>query len=207
MNDLIAKIEQLKKTNIKKKINQRIRQFKNIDKKSNDELFKEMCFCMLTANFNAEKSIKIQNEIGKCFIADSEEQLCNKLREYGHRFPNKRAYYIHQSQKYKNELSRIVNFHDKKAVRDWIVKNVKGLGYKEASHFLRNIGFDDLAIIDFHIIDILSSYNVIIKPNTITKNKYLEIEKKLNTLAKKTNLTLAELDLYLWYMETGKILK
>ncbi|PNX46419.1 MAG: N-glycosylase [Thermoplasmata archaeon M9B1D] len=207
MNDLIAKIEQLKKTNIKQKVNQRIKQFKNINKKSNDELFKEMCFCMLTANFNAEKSIKIQNEIGQCFITDSKEQLCNKLREYGHRFPNTRAYYIHQSQKCKNDLSRIVNFHDKKAVREWIVKNVKGLGYKEASHFLRNIGFDDYAIIDFHIIDILSSYHIINKPKTITKNKYLEIEEKLIDLAKKTNLTLAELDLYLWYMETGKILK
>ena len=50
-------------------------------------------------------------------------------------------------------------------------------------------------------------YNIINKPKTITKNKYLEIEEKLIDLAKKTNLTLAELDLYLWYTETGKILK
>ena len=64
-----------------------------------------------------------------------------------------------------------------------------------------------MSLIDFHIIDILSYYNIINKPKTITKNKYLEIEEKLIDLAKKTNLTLAELDLYLWYMETGKILK
>jgi N-glycosylase/DNA lyase len=149
----------------------------------------------------------MQNEIDQGFITDSKEQLCKKLQEYGHRFPNTRADYIHHSKKCKQDLSRIVNFHDKKAVREWIVKNVKGLGYKEASHFLRNIGFDDYAIIDFHIINILSSYDVIIRPKTITKNKYLEIEEKLRQLAKKTNLTLAELDLYLWYIETGKILK
>jgi N-glycosylase/DNA lyase len=166
-----------------------------------------MCFCLLTANFNAEKSIKIQNEIGECFITDSKEQLSKKLQEYGHRFPNTRAEYIHQSQKCKDELTEIVKFHDKKALRDWIVKNVKGLGYKEASHFLRNIGFEDYAIIDFHIVDILSDYNIITRPKTITKKKYLEIEDKLRMLAKKTNLSLAELDLYLWYMETGKILK
>ena len=207
MKELIAKIEELKKTEIQQKINQRIKEFKDINKQSNDELFKEMCFCMLTANFNAEKSIKIQNKIGQCFITDSKEQLSKKLQEYGHRFPNTRAEYIHQSQKCKNELSKIVNFHDKKALRQWIVKNVKGLGYKEASHFLRNIGFDDYAIIDFHIIDILSKYSIITRPKAITKNKYLEVEAKLKQLAKKTNLTLAELDLYLWYMETGKILK
>ena len=207
MKELIAKIEALKKTEIQQKINQRIKGFKDINKQSNDELFKEMCFCLLTANFNAEKSIKIQNEIGRGFITDSKEQLCKKLQEYGHRFPNTRAEYIHQSQKCKNDLSKIVNFHDKKALREWIVKNVKGLGYKEASHFLRNIGFDDYAIIDFHIIDVLSDYNIIKRPKTITKKKYLEIEDKLSTIAKKTTLTLAELDLYLWYIETGKILK
>ena len=84
---------------------------------------------------------------------------------------------------------------------------MKGLGYKEASHFLRNIGFDNYAIIDFHIIDILYDNKLIQKPKTITKNKYLEIEDLLKKIAKKTNLTLAELDLYLWYIETGKILK
>jgi N-glycosylase/DNA lyase len=37
--------------------------------------------------------------------------------------------------------------------------------------------------------------------------KYLEIENFLMKIAKKLNLSLAELDLYLWYIETGKILK
>ena len=69
------------------------------------------------------------------------------------------------------------------------------------------IGFDDFAIIDFHIIDILVNNNIIQRPNTITKNKYLQIEDTIRKLAKKTNLTLAEIDLYLWYIETGRILK
>ena len=207
MKNLIEKIESLKKSDIKKVIDNRINDFKNIDKKSNDQLFNEMCFCMLTANFNAEKSIKIQNEIGECFYTDSKDELTRKLKDFGHRFPNARAEYISESKKCKNKLNEIVKFHDKKALREWIVNNVKGLGYKEASHFLRNIGFDDYAIIDFHIVDILVDNGLIEKPKALTKKRYIEIEDLLKKLAKQTNLTLAELDLYLWYMETGKILK
>jgi N-glycosylase/DNA lyase len=207
MQKLLDKIENLKKTEIKNQINNRIKEFKNIDKESNNALFQEMCFCLLTANFNAEKSIKIQNEIGKCFLNNNKRELSEKLKQYGHRFPNARASYIIESQKCKDELEKIVRFHDKKALRDWLVKNVKGLGYKEASHFLRNVGFDDYAIIDFHIIDLLVKYDIIDRPKTITKNKYFEIENVLKKIAKKTNLALSKLDLYLWYMETGKILK
>jgi N-glycosylase/DNA lyase len=207
MEALVNKIESLKKSEVSKVIDQRINEFKNINKKSTDELFKEMSFCMLTANFNAEKSIKIQNEIGECFSNDSKDELSKKLKNYGHRFPNSRAEYISESLKCKDKLKEIVQFHDKKALREWIVNNVKGLGYKEASHFLRNIGFDDYAIIDFHIVDILVGHKLIERPNSLTKKKYLEIEDLLRKLAKKTNLTLAELDLYLWYLETGKVLK
>jgi len=207
MKELIKRIENLKKSDISKKVEERINEFKNIDKSSNDELFKEICFCLLTANYNAEKSIKIQDEIGECFLTDSKEELTKKLKNYGHRFPNVRAEYISESIKCKEKLNEIVQFPDKKALRDWIVNNVKGLGYKEASHFLRNVGFDDYAIIDFHIVDILVDNKIINKPKTLTKRKYLEIEDKLRKIAEKTDLNLAELDLYLWYLETGKILK
>jgi len=207
MKSLINKIESLKKSEVSNTVNNRINEFKNVNKKSDDELFQEMCFCMLTANFDAEKSIKIQNEVGECFFTDSKDELSKKLKNYGHRFPNARAEYISESLKCKDKLKEIVQFHDKKALREWIINNVKGLGYKEASHFLRNIGFDDYAIIDFHIVDILVNHKLIERPNSLTKKKYLEIEELLRKLAKKTDLTLAELDLYLWYLETGKVLK
>lgn len=207
MNNLINKIESLKNSEIEGLVNDRIKEFKEINKKSNDELFKEMCFCILTANFTAEKTIKIQDQIGECFLTDSKTELSKKLKNLGHRFPNTRAEYIVESAKYRDKLEEITQFHDSKKLREWIVKNVKGLGYKEASHFLRNIGFDDYAIIDFHIVDILVDHNLIERPKALTKRKYLEIENILRDLARKTDLSLAELDLYLWYMETGKILK
>ena len=92
-------------------------------------------------------------------------------------------------------------------IREWLAKTIKGLGYKEASHFLRNIGFKNLAIIDFHIIDILEKFGIIQKPKTLSKKKYIEIEQVLKKIGECVNLDLDELDLYLWYMETNEVLK
>lgn len=205
---LIDSINQLKKTETAKEIAKKITDFENIGKKSSKEIYLELCYCLLTANFNAKKSIDIQNKIGSGFARLSLEQLSDKLKEYGHRFPNTRANFIYLSRIYKDNLKEeLFKNKTEENKRDWLVKNIKGLGYKEASHFLRNIGYKDLAIIDFHIIDILVDNKKIEKPKTITKAKYLEIENILRKLAKKVNLSLAELDLYLWFLETGKIYK
>ena len=190
MKQLLREIDQLKKSKTKQLVDQRISEFKQ-----NKDLFSELCFCLLTANTSAELGIKCQNEC-RGFKNFSEKKLAEELKSVGYRFYNRRAAFIVAARKHKLILDR-----------DWLVKNVKGLGMKEASHFLRNIGFDDYAIIDFHIVDLLVKHNLIEKPKTLTKKKYLEIEQVLKKLATKTNLTLAELDLYLWYMETGKVLK
>lgn len=167
-------------------------------------LFNELCFCILTANYNAERAIAIQNEVGDGFAELSEPELASRLKELGYRFPNVRAKYIVCAREHPLEK---LKFNDERELRDWLVENVKGLGLKEASHFLRNIGFKDVAIIDFHIIDALVEHKIIAKPKTLTRKKYLMIEEKLREMAGELGITLAELDLYLWYLETGKILK
>ena len=205
---LLQSIKNLKNSKIKNLVDTRLREFKEIGNGSNNEIFEELCFCILTANFNAERSMKIQMEIGDEFLTISKSHLAKKLRALGHRFPNRRARYIFDARRHKNILKDIVKtFNDDNELREWLVKNVKGIGYKEASHFLRNIGYTSFAIIDFHIIDVLTKHKIIEKPNVLTKRKYLEIEDSLGKIARKSNLNLAELDLYLWYMETGKILK
>lgn len=205
---LLRSIEKLKKSEVKNLVDIRVREFKRNGVKSSSEIFKELCFCILTANFNAEKSIKIQTEIGNGFLTLSEPQLAEKLKKFGHRYPNTRARCIVEARKYKGLLKGIIeSFDNEDELREWLVKNIKGIGYKEASHFLRNIGYINLAIIDFHIINLLERYKLFKKPRTLTKKKYFKIENLLRKIAEKSNLNLAELDLYLWHMETGKILK
>ena len=205
---LLETIEALKKGKVGQLVQARTTQFREMAKKPSGELFKELCFCILCANFTAERSMKIQDTVGDGFLNLPEKELAQKLKALGHRFPNTRAKYIVEARKYKESLkAEIASYNDDQELRNWLFAEVKGLGPKEASHFLRNIGYTDFAIVDFHIVDVLVRYGLIQKPKTVTKRRYLEIEETLRHVAQKVNLNMAELDLYLWYMETGKVLK
>ena len=193
---------------VRRIVKARIKEFESLRSSSREDLFKELCFCILAANFSAEKSLRIINEIGGDLLKLSEEELAETLRRLGHRFPSSRARYIIQARKSLDELVKILEtIDDEFMVREWLVRNVKGVGYKEASHFLRNIGFKNLSIIDFHIIDLLARYGLIERPRSLTRRRYLEIEGLLRRISEELGISLAELDLYLWYMETGRILK
>lgn len=188
-------------------VKQRMNEFARTgrDEKS---LFKEMCFCILTANFTAEGGIKIQQKLGNGFARLTKDELVKALRVLGYRFPNTRANYIVENRAlYGSLLGTLGRFKDGKTAREWLIRNVKGLGYKEASHFLRNSGFKDVAIIDRHILKYLDSRNLIELPRTLTKRRYMEYERLLYAIARKLDINLAELDLFLWYIMTGKVLK
>ena len=198
MEDLITSIDKVRDS-VGRVIDARMKEFFEVS-----DLFSELCFCLLTANFNAARSIAIQKEIGRGFETLEEEQLAQQLKKLGHRFPNARARYIVEARKYKDSLKEVLQLADP---REWLVKNIKGLGMKESAHFLRNVGKTDYAIIDFHIIDLLSRYKLIERPNILTPSRYLKIEEVLRKVSQRTRLSLGELDLYLWYLETGKVLK
>ncbi|MHA1931130.1 MAG: N-glycosylase/DNA lyase [Promethearchaeota archaeon] len=208
MQDLVDCIDNLKRSKVNHLIKSRVREFSEIGKKSLDTIFGELCFCIMTANCSAEKCIEVQVKIGEGFQKLDERELSKKLKMYGYRFPNIRADYIVKAREFQEELKKNLTANTNlKELREWIVKNIKGIGYKEASHFLRNIGYKGYAIIDFHIIDLLVKYNIIERPKTLTKTKYLEIEEILGKIAQNLKLCLSELDLFMWYMETGKVLK
>lgn len=189
----------------------RIKEFEENHKKGNLCWFKELCFCLLTANFKASESINICAEESRsdAFIKYSQEDLSGFLKQHKHRFPNARAKYIYEARKYKSEIKNIIeNFKDEKEAREWLVKNVKGLGYKESSHFLRNVGYKNSAIIDRHILNVLHENRIISEiPKHLSKKTYFMIENLLEKTAEEMDIDLAELDLYLWYMKTGKVLK
>jgi len=89
------------------------------------------------------------------------------------------------------------------------VENIKGFGWKEASHYLRNIGYFDLAIIDRHIINNLLEHKILdLDPKKgLTKKRYLLVEKILELVSEELGILPGELDLYMWYRKTGKVLK
>jgi len=207
MESLVSATKGLK-SSLGGRVGARMQEFAELGMKPSRELFKEMCFCLLTANFNAERAMAIQERIGDGFLTLPEPDLAARLKELGHRHPNARASYIAGARVHADGLKGILgSFAGGPEAREWLVRNVKGLGYKEASHFLRNIGYQDLAIIDFHIVDLLVSRGIIRSPGALSPARYVEIERILRELGARTNLTLGELDLYLWYQETGKILK
>lgn len=208
MDDLIKIINNLKESEVANVINSRIKEFAAFKEESIQIIFREMCFCIMTANCGAEKCIEIHNRMEDDFLILDRMQLAEKFKECGYRFPNIRSSYIIEARNYITDLKEELSQSDQDdSLRDWIVKHIKGLGYKEASHFLRNIGHENYAIIDFHIIDVLVKHNLIKKPKTLTKKKYIEIESILRKMGEILKINLAELDLYLWYLETGKILK
>jgi N-glycosylase/DNA lyase len=210
MKALLKELTDLKNSDIRRVIDTRISEFERFKKASDADLFSELCFCLMTANFQAEKSIKIQDALCTVFPALPEEKLSAELRKHGHRFPNMRAKFIVEARKHNKGLRAVLDsFSDDQARRNWLVGNVKGLGMKESSHFLRNIGYRNYAIIDFHIIDKLADSGLVEKPKnkSLTQKKYVEIENILKEIGRQAKLSQAELDLYLWYAETGKVLK
>jgi len=199
----------MQREDVRTLVQSRLSEFKRLrEEGSCAEIFSELSFCILTANFSAEKGISIQKAVGEGFLKLTQEELERILRRMGHRYPEKRAEYIVRNRSLLSEICRIVKKEGSgKEKREWLVKNVYGIGMKEASHFLRNTGHSDVAIIDFHILDLLSRYGVYEKPRSLTKRRYLDIERILEGIARELGIGLDSLDLYLWYMETGKVLK
>lgn len=208
--DLVEDISELmKRKDVKEIIEKKLEEFKRLGSKGScEEIFSELSFCVLTANYSAEGAILIQRKIGSGFLTLPLESLAEELREMGHRYPEKRALFIVKNRPLLGKVCNMVRGGGSgKQHREWLVENVYGFGMKEASHFLRNVGFSDVAILDFHILDLLERYGIIRKPKSLTKRRYLEMEKILENIAAKLGIKLDALDLYMWFMETGKVLK
>ncbi len=207
LNDELSKRINDIKLHYNKKINDRVIDFMNIGKSGNKSLFIELCFCILTANTSAEMGIKTQKYIMGGFIEYDRDKLRDELKKVKYRFYNKRTDYIVNARFIINDLTGLLSGNNKTYIREYLVNNIKGVGYKEASHFLRNIGVFDFAILDKHIMKILKEYNYIDEIKLSSKNDYLKTEKIFNEIAKSYKLKPGIFDLYLWKIATDKILK
>lgn len=170
---------------------------------SEDDLYSELCFCILTANWSAHGGMRAQKLIGHGFSILSLEELTEKLKAVGHRYPEARAKYIVENRWLLGKLREVIAQPDP---REFIVKNVKGLGWKESSHFLRNVAFPDYAILDKHVLRTMHLHGLIDEiPKGWTRKKYLDYEKRLRKAADAFGESLGKFDLYLWYMIKKKV--
>ncbi|MCM8804697.1 MAG: N-glycosylase/DNA lyase [Candidatus Omnitrophica bacterium] len=199
---------------VKKEIKERLKEFAE-NRKREDKIFEELCFCILTPQSKAKNcwhSIESLKKKG-LLLSGKEEEIKKELKNV--RFKNKKAKYLIEARNFFLKNGRLAikslidSFNSPFELREYLVKNIKGLGYKEASHFLRNIGFgDNIAILDRHILRNLKRLSVIREiPKSLSKKKYLEIEKRFIEFSKKINIKPSELDLILWAKETGFIFK
>lgn len=212
----MKKIEEIIKIyeKIKKDILKRLEEFKLSGQNLSDqELLYEMFFCLLTPQSKATlcwESVERIKSKGKNILKENDKI---KTCLYGVRFPNNKSKYIHR---FYNENYLKDNFFEKlKSIdsnfekREFLVKNVKGIGYKEATHFLRNIGYgENLAILDRHILKNLKYYSIIKEiPSSLSRKRYLEFEEYMRKFSNKLNIPIEHLDFVLWYKETGFIFK
>lgn len=203
---------ELREGDVRPQVEERLKEFESFRDKPNEEWFSELCFCILTANSKAVTALNIQQELGcRGFASLDKDGLVDCIRRNKHRFHNNKASYICSAREHLKVKDKIISIIDKdgeKEGREWLVANIKGLGYKEASHFLRNVGYKNLAILDRHIINLMLEWNLLDeRPKSLTKKIYLSIEQKFGDVASEHGMSIAELDLYMWYMKVGKVLK
>lgn len=181
---------------------------------TDNDIFAELAFCIFTPQSKAVScDAAVKNlKSKKLLLKASAKKISRNIS--GVRFHNNKAAYLANARNtlIKGKSIDIKSRIDKKNIfgtREWFVKNIKGLGYKEAGHFLRNIGFgSDLAILDIHILRNLVKYKVIKElPKTMTGKMYVDIESKMRRFSKKMNIPMDELDLLFWAKQTGYIFK
>lgn len=211
-------IEIIKQAHIERgaDIRQKLAEFDAVWANGTDEkLWEEMVFCFFTGGCSARMGLNSIEAVRPILLTGNHGELMNALVGK-HRYPRARSGYIVASREFLSEdcglrlRERLSAFDDDLERRDWLVKEkrIKGLGYKEASHFLRNIGLKGYAILDKHILRSLAELKIIDDPKPPnTRSKYLTIEKALKKLAICLEIDFDELDLILWSLKTGEILK
>ena len=202
----------------RKEIRRRLGEFEEVWRKGSDaRLWEELAYCIFTARASARMGLDAVDAVRALLLDGEAEAMTAALKEAGaHRFPVARPQYIVTTRNYFRAhfgmalRKRLRSFRDPFERRDWLAqeKQVKGLGYKESSHFLRNIGVKGHAILDKHVMRCLAEVGVVdsAKPPQ-TRKKYLDVERELIRFAKDIRVDFDELDLVLWSMKTGEILK
>lgn len=197
-------------------IRSRLAEFRAVRQQRDDRrLWEEMVFCFFTGGCSAKMGLRSVDAVRPLLEHGTQAELAKALTGV-HRYPNERAKYIVHSRNFLKAdcdlkiADRLAGFDDCLARRDWLARErgIKGLGYKEASHFLRNVGYNGYAILDKHVLRCLAELKIIDEPKPPnTRIRYLTVENKLRALTKSVGIDFDELDLVLWSIKTGMVLK
>jgi N-glycosylase/DNA lyase len=200
----------------RREIRARLAEFEGVRRTATDErLWEELVFCIFTAGASARMGLGSIEAVRHLLGRGTREELAAALQSK-HRYPNSRSGYIVVTRAYLEAdcrmrlRERLESFEDPVERRDWLARtrDIKGLGYKESSHFLRNVGYRGYAILDKHILRSLAEVGVLDSPQPpATRARYLSTEERLRRFAEDLGLDFDELDLVLWSMKTGEILK
>jgi len=189
-------------------IRQRLSEFRAVRR---SDYFFEMAYCILTPQSSATRAAAAIDALRALDRWDDHDLLARTLarKESYIRFHRTKATHLAEAHLQFPEIdSRLQDGQDGDELRSWLVANVRGLGWKEASHFLRNIGHRNLAILDRHILRNLQRHGVLSSlPKTMTRKNYLAIEERFALFSEHVGVTLDELDLLFWSRETGQVLK
>ncbi len=200
----------------RERIRERLAEFSDLGRTAPDEkLFEELAFCIFTAGASARMGLRSIERVRPALITGSVTDIQEALKG-AHRYGLSRGRYVYETREYLHESfglrmrGLLEGISDPDARRDFLAQNrrVRGIGFKEASHFLRNVGFSGYAILDKHVLTRLTDFGVIEAPKPpSTRNRYLEIERKTRAFAARIGIDVDELDLLLWFTKTGEILK
>lgn len=199
----------------RREIEARLEHFEAVGRKGGRTLFEELCFCLLTPQSKARSCDAAIHELKekKLLFGGSGQEIAAVLAKRTRFHNNKAKYLVEARKKFEADgfaaLPHATFSGSERAAREYFLRNVKGLGLKEASHYLRNVGRGKtLAILDRHILKNLVECGAISHvPASLTEKRYLEIEKEMEKFCKKTGIPLAHLDLLFWAEETGEIFK
>lgn len=197
-------------------IRERLSEFDALRREATDaRLWEELVYCIFTAGASARMGLRSVDAVRELLGAAGHDELAEALTGV-HRYPRARSGYIVVTREYltlncgMRLRERLESFGDAVERRDWLARErgVKGLGYKEASHFLRNVGYRGYAILDKHIARSMAEIGVFDSPAPpATRARYLDAEERLRRFARDLRIDFDELDLVLWSMKTGEILK
>jgi len=193
---------------IKDSIEKRLEEFASI---TIEQYFYELCYCFCTPQSKASSAMIVQNELERLNFKNSDfdpVDILFKKENYIRFHRQKSNRLIDMKYKYYEIENILLSDMDNYSKRNWLAENLKGIGYKEASHFLRNIGYRNLAILDRHILKHLVKSELFDEiPNISSGQRYFEVERKFLQFSEKVSIPIDHLDLLFWSYEAGEILK